>query len=87
MKALTPTNDDTAFKKAVRRSFDNCCDWFMTAIAVTAFDKFGMNENEVKSFMSNVEEIADSIVKDYCDVKDLKQMLEDDYNFKLTMTR
>lgn len=86
MKALTPTNDRTVFKKVQRRSFDNILDWFMTAIAVTGFDKFAMTDEEVRSFMHNVEETADSIVNNYCSVEDLKQMLKDDYNFSITLS-
>ena len=63
MKCLT--ENSSAFQKAKRKQMLNEIDWFLTAIATTAFDKFNMTGEEVARFTNEVKYIAESLAEGY----------------------
>ena len=82
MKCLT--ENSSAFQKAKRKQMLNEIDWFLTAIATTAFDKFNMTGEEVARFTNEVKYIAESLSDGYTTIDDYKKILEEEYHFRIT---
>ena len=83
MKCLT--ENSSAFQKAKRKQMLNEIDWFLTAIATTAFDKFNMTGEKVARFTNEVKYIAESLAEGYTTIEDYKQTLAEEYNFRITV--
>ena len=79
------TGDNSAFQKAKRKQMLDEIDWFLTAIATTAFDKFNMSAEDVARFTEEVKYIAESLSGGYTTVDDYKKVLEEEYHFRITV--
>lgn len=77
----------TNYSKLQNKLFGDICEWFTVAIATTCFDKFNMSSDETQAFIDNVKGIAESIVEDYASYEDYKDVLDEEYKFKLRVSK
>ena len=57
--------------------------FFMVLTATSAFDKCGLCENTVAKLLDGIMYYADSVNRDYIDIKDLQDALKNEHGFEI----
>ena len=60
-------------------------EFFLNAAAYTLFEH-GLDKDDVLKILTNIEEVADSMVKSYVTFSDIRKVLKDEYDFTINLT-
>ena len=78
-KPVTQADINRARKKAKSETLDMACAIILSAL----LDKGFITEDDMRPAWDAINERSDAVAKDYCSLKDLKQMMKEEYQIFL----
>lgn len=70
-------------KKAKSEAVNKAMNIVDTIHLTVLYDKFGFTADDIAKFVHDSEYLSDSILRGYCNIRDMKQVLKDEYNTDL----
>lgn len=83
LSKLNTRMSNTEYRTAMSKVSERVVAYYSASVLMVLHDKFGFGKQRAKKFLFHFEDLADSIVRDYLTIDDVRQAVKDEIGIEL----